>query len=64
VLPAALEVGAGARREQLERVGHACPLGRRDGTGRGFLLCLLVLLPQRDIQLALTAEVVVQAANA
>ena len=50
--------------EQLERVGHARPAWPGDGRARRLLVGSLVLLPERDEQLALAAEVVVQAAHA
>src|SRR5262249_23773727 len=63
-LPAALEEGPRARAEQLGGVGHAGPPGLRPRLAGRLLLDLLVLLPQREEQLALAAEMVVEAAHA
>src|SRR6202012_1088644 len=63
-LPAALKEGARPGLEELPPVGHALLPGLGHGPARGLLVRLLVLLPQRDEQLALPAEVVVQAAHA
>src|SRR5271166_5102306 len=63
-LPAALEEGPCAGREQLERIGHAGLPRPRNRLARGRLLGLLMILPERDEKLALAAEMVIQAADA
>jgi hypothetical protein len=63
-LPAALQEGARADLKQLPRIGHALLPGLGHRLARGLLVGELVLLPQRDEQLALAAEVVVEAADA
>src|SRR5215472_7291403 len=63
-LPAALEEGTRADAEQGRRVVLAVLARLRDGAARRLLVRLLVLLPQGEEELALAAEVVVQAADA
>src|SRR5215472_13011823 len=62
--PATLQVRPRAHREQLGGVVDSGPLGGGDRFARGLLERLLVLLPEGQEQLALPAEMVVQAADA
>src|SRR5262249_24312098 len=62
--PAALEKRPGADAEQRRRIRAARPARLGDRLARRALVRDLMLLPQREEQLALAAEVVVKAADA
>src|SRR4249920_1526331 len=63
-LPAALQEGTRPGLEQLPGIGHALLPDAGHRLARGLLVRELVLLPERDEQLALPAEVMVEAADA
>jgi len=62
--PAALQVGAGAGDEQPHRVGLAAGEGQPERPGGPMSLARLVVVVERDVQIGLAAEMVIEAADA
>ena len=64
LLPATPQVGGRTNQEQLQRVGFALQPGRADRLGGPMLLARLVVVEERQVEVGLAAEVVVEAADA
>src|ERR1700751_2843817 len=65
LFPATSEVGRRARDEQLDRIVQLAVAARRpDRRGGAFFLARLVVLEQREVEVGLAAEVVVETADA